>query len=699
MDATKPSREQNIKGRPAISNDQIKALFLDTLTKPDAKRRAERTIDDFLGWQRQYRAVQHLSDLRAEDVKQYRQSLLGQVRARKRRGRPYGLAPSTAEQRLTTIRRFLEFAYSASASSIPPSELSKCTKKLRASNPQVRIKGTRGNNKFRQRVAWLLAPYGVAIGVITHAWVQGTTSPGRIRLSFISSTLICGLTIALEFFACYLETSSPPLQSSSLRWLQTLVQLKFFPLLSGILMLLTIAVPAFAIYSGEAPISNPPAEFGAQAVPTLCPGIPVVVFDDLNANGLRDSGEPGLSNATIILKDNNGNEIDRAITDSSGTHTFRDLAPAIYQLVRINPLGYRSTTRDTLYIDLRDCHVKIIELGGQAALIASTPTPTTMFTLTPMETPAPTATATPTHTPMPTLTPTLTPTAVPLAFIGNRVWHDVDRDGVQDVWESGIPNVIIRLQLADGVVVTRITDADGYYGFFDLSAGKYVVDVDEATLPEGYILTTNNEPLTVVLSAGENYSDANFGYAVSELTPTPTPTSTPTAPPSPTPTLTPVPPTPTPEPPTPTPVLPTPTPTPVPPTPTPIPPTPTPVPPTPTPVLPTPTPVPPTPTPVPPTPTPTPEQPTPTPKPPTPTPTPRPPTPTPTPRPATPTPERDWIEPTLTPYKTPIPMSTPEPAMPTSMSSASEPSAPNIWTVFAFLGLGITGVLARLRGF
>jgi protocatechuate 3,4-dioxygenase beta subunit len=50
--------------------------------------------------------------------------------------------------------------------------------------------------------------------------------------------------------------------------------------------------------------------------------------------------------------------------------------------------------------------------------------------------------------------------------IGDRVWRDLDGDGVQDPGEPGIAGVTVRLYDADGnLVATRVTDADGQFRF------------------------------------------------------------------------------------------------------------------------------------------------------------------------------------------------------------------------------------------
>ncbi len=101
-----------------------------------------------------------------------------------------------------------------------------------------------------------------------------------------------------------------------------------------------------------------------------------------------------------------------------------------------------------------------------------------------------------------------------LGLIGDYIWADVDAQGDQDPNEVGIPNV--RVNLYKNNVLVRTTETEpgtsGFYIFSNLEAGTYVVNVDESTLPVGYVLTTNNEPKTVNLSAGQDYRTADFGY-------------------------------------------------------------------------------------------------------------------------------------------------------------------------------------------
>ena len=108
--------------------------------------------------------------------------------------------------------------------------------------------------------------------------------------------------------------------------------------------------------------------------------------------------------------------------------------------------------------------------------------------------------------------------------LGDRVWLDADGDGIQDLGEPGLANVVVQLidPGSDGmpgggddtVVASALTDADGGYLFDHLSAGSYFVAVDDATLPVGLATSPGTtDPSAVVTLAGEQeILTLDFGY-------------------------------------------------------------------------------------------------------------------------------------------------------------------------------------------
>ena len=82
---------------------------------------------------------------------------------------------------------------------------------------------------------------------------------------------------------------------------------------------------------------------------------------------------------------------------------------------------------------------------------------------------------------------------VPAASVGDLVWYDTDKDGIQGAGEGGVSGVRVILNDTGGNEVTRTTtDANGKYLFTGLAPGDYVVVFDTTTLPSGFGVTTKN---------------------------------------------------------------------------------------------------------------------------------------------------------------------------------------------------------------
>ena len=136
---------------------------------------------------------------------------------------------------------------------------------------------------------------------------------------------------------------------------------------------------------------------------------------------------------------------------------------------------------------------------------------------------------------------TILPIAALVGGIGDRVWNDVDGDGIQDPGEPGIVGVQVCLTSVDGIdiggspsaeSVCDVTDANGRYLFQGLPPGRFQVAVTPATIPPGWANTGDPDDdfdgqSTLLLASSISVLDRDFGYQAP-----PTPTS---PPPSPTP--------------------------------------------------------------------------------------------------------------------------------------------------------------------
>ena len=222
------------------------------------------------------------------------------------------------------------------------------------------------------------------------------------------------------------------------------------------------------------------------------------VWLDADRDGVQDVTEPGIANVTLDLyTDYDGNGlpdgggyIGSATTDLYGRYLFPDLGagPYVVTVTDRNGVlaGYSLTTGST------DPH-GVITLEKDTRYLQAD------FGYYPGD-----------------------PSK---AAIGNLVWSDADNDGMQDLGESGIGGVTLRL-LADNdrdgmysdVVATTTTADDGSYMFTNLTPGSYVVDVtDTSARLAGYALTvgphSNPDPTVPIrVSAGQVYLDADFGY-------------------------------------------------------------------------------------------------------------------------------------------------------------------------------------------
>ena len=96
------------------------------------------------------------------------------------------------------------------------------------------------------------------------------------------------------------------------------------------------------------------------------------------------------------------------------------------------------------------------------------------------------------------------------ASIGDRVWKDINGDGVQDAGESGLAGVVVSVTASNGAVFTATTDALGAYRVYSLTTGTYTVTYDYSTAPVGYLPTTARS-LSVALGATSFYTLADFG--------------------------------------------------------------------------------------------------------------------------------------------------------------------------------------------
>jgi serine-aspartate repeat-containing protein C/D/E len=121
---------------------------------------------------------------------------------------------------------------------------------------------------------------------------------------------------------------------------------------------------------------------------------------------------------------------------------------------------------------------------------------------------------------------------IPKASVGDFVWHDTDRDGIQDSTEAGVSGVTVTLKgagadgqfnTADDTTYTTTTDANGKYSFEGVNAGKYTVEFSGVDASKTFTTTdagsdsldsdalASGQTGVFTLTAGQNRTDIDAG--------------------------------------------------------------------------------------------------------------------------------------------------------------------------------------------
>jgi protocatechuate 3,4-dioxygenase beta subunit len=206
------------------------------------------------------------------------------------------------------------------------------------------------------------------------------------------------------------------------------------------------------------------------------------VWLDTDRDGIQDSNESGLEGVTVNLLNSLGTVIATDITDTAGAYSFVNLQAGAYQVEFVALSGYgRSTANagaDGVDSDADVGTGKTASFTLAAGEVNNT-VDSGMYVLP--------------------------------ASIGNYVWLDTDRDGIQDANESGLANVTVRLLNSVGSVIdTAITNGSGLYAFNNLTAGTYQV---QFVTPTNYGLTQADADLNL---SDDVDSDADVGTGLTQ---------------------------------------------------------------------------------------------------------------------------------------------------------------------------------------
>jgi hypothetical protein len=233
-------------------------------------------------------------------------------------------------------------------------------------------------------------------------------------------------------------------------------------ILSGCLALLfLLATAPFAATSAKHSDDPGYAHSSVKTTNTSAPHAVTItgtVFEDSNSNGVQDSGETGIPAVSLTLDGTQGATTE---TNLNGDYTFSMTSVGLYTIVETDLPDYRSTTPNTVTLDVAHSTGVVLNFGDVSAENGSD-----------------------------------------FATIYGVVFMDANSDGIQDPGEEGLAGVTITLDS----LITTTTNIYGHYTFSTTQAGAHTLV--QTDLP-GYRSTTPN---TIVLDValGES-THVDFG--------------------------------------------------------------------------------------------------------------------------------------------------------------------------------------------
>ncbi|MEQ1675371.1 MAG: SdrD B-like domain-containing protein [Chitinophagaceae bacterium] len=233
------------------------------------------------------------------------------------------------------------------------------------------------------------------------------------------------------------------------------------------------------------------------------------VWNDLNKDGIQDAGEPGIAGVTVRLVNATTNTIiATTATDAAGKYIFNDVIPGDYLVEFVTPAGYTTTTKLSTSVTAFATDSDVDPGTGRTAAfpLGAGERITTVDAGYWVTTPPGTG------------------------KIGDRVWHDVNQNGIQDAGEPSVAGVTVTLYNSGGTAIKQATtDQNGNYIFTDLAAGNYTVGF--SNLPSGFTFTapgagtaatgSDANPATgrtgtITLAAGQTNLDVDAGIKAAQ---------------------------------------------------------------------------------------------------------------------------------------------------------------------------------------
>ena len=193
------------------------------------------------------------------------------------------------------------------------------------------------------------------------------------------------------------------------------------------------------------------------------------VFNDINGNGILNSGDTGKGGVTLTLRDQTGLVVGTTTSQPDGSYSFGALIPGTYTLTETVPGGQTPTSPTSMTLTVPPSGLKDQNFGLSAN-----------------------------------------------SSLTGAVYEDINHNGKRDIGEPGIPGVLVTLTGTSGtnapVNVTALTGADGIFVIPNLAASNASGYLLTETPPSGYL----KGPDSVGTSGGTKVGPGAIGAIVLE---------------------------------------------------------------------------------------------------------------------------------------------------------------------------------------
>lgn len=230
-----------------------------------------------------------------------------------------------------------------------------------------------------------------------------------------------------------------------------------------------------------------------DAVANTSQSISGIFFDDVNGDGVQDSGDQPVAGVTVELLDAEGNVVESTTTDANGAYSFTNVFPGTYSVRFVHTDDAKTITRVAADQDdaaTNDAAKTDDKTGVVSGIVVQAGEDNSGIDAG--------------YTDLP-------------GSISGTIFNDDDRDGALDEGETGIAGTKVELVKDGQVIAEAIADENGFYRFEGVQPGDYQV----------HVVTEGNEALTakdlttpghrnVTVTSQEETKNHDFGFVPSK---------------------------------------------------------------------------------------------------------------------------------------------------------------------------------------